>query len=158
LGVGTSTIGLTPQRKDVTRQSASGASALCGEFALRSPPEGISSAPALANWWEALGDHELDNLIETALHLSPEIRAAEVRLRQSRAGLRRQRRDALPKGSASAGYLHANLPAVGHKRSTKARYLACCAMRTWPFRTMATGATVSPVCVGWKPLRRILRL
>lgn len=76
----------------------------------RSPAGGISSTPALANWWEALGDHELDSLIEAALHQSPDIRAAEARLRQSRAGLRQQRGDALPKGSASAAYLHANLP------------------------------------------------
>src|SRR5215469_2773461 len=76
----------------------------------RSPRDGVSSAPALAKWWESLNDPELSHLIEAALRQSPDIHAAEARLRESRAGLRQQRRDALPKGSASAAYLHANLP------------------------------------------------
>lgn len=76
----------------------------------RVPTEGFSSSPAAATWWSALGDTELDQLIETALAQSPDIRAAQARLRQSRAGLREHQRNALPKGSASAAYLHAELP------------------------------------------------
>jgi NodT family efflux transporter outer membrane factor (OMF) lipoprotein len=50
-------------------------------------------------------------LIDAALTQSPDIRAAEARLLQSRAGLRGQRANELPKSSASAAYLHAHLPA-----------------------------------------------
>ena len=80
-----------------------------GTFA-RAPHEGVSTAPAAARWWEALGDIELNQLVETALTKSPDIRAAEARLRQSRAGLRQQRQDLLPKGSTVGAYLHAKLP------------------------------------------------
>src|SRR3974390_2716378 len=76
----------------------------------RTPSNGVSITPALAQWWEILGDRELSQLIEAGLLHSPDVRAAQARLRQSRAGLRYQRRDALPKGSASASYLHAYLP------------------------------------------------
>jgi NodT family efflux transporter outer membrane factor (OMF) lipoprotein len=76
----------------------------------RAPKDAVSTAPAVAAWWAAIGDPELSALIETALAQSPDIRAAQARLRQSRAGLREQQRDALPKGNASALYLHAHLP------------------------------------------------
>jgi NodT family efflux transporter outer membrane factor (OMF) lipoprotein len=66
----------------------------------------------VAAWWVALGDPELTALIETALAGSPDIRAAQARLRQSRAGLREQQRNALPKGTANAIYLHAHLPST----------------------------------------------
>jgi NodT family efflux transporter outer membrane factor (OMF) lipoprotein len=76
----------------------------------RAPKDAVATSPAVAAWWAALGDPELSALIEAALTQSPDIRAAQARLRQSRAGLREQQRDALPKGSASALYLHAHLP------------------------------------------------
>jgi NodT family efflux transporter outer membrane factor (OMF) lipoprotein len=76
----------------------------------RAPQDAVSTAPAVAAWWVAIGDPELSALIETALRHSPDIRAARARLRQSRAGLREQQRDALPKGNASSLYLHAHLP------------------------------------------------
>jgi NodT family efflux transporter outer membrane factor (OMF) lipoprotein len=76
----------------------------------RAPKDAVATSPAVAAWWAALGDPELSALIEAALTHSPDIRAAQARLRQSRAGLREQQRDALPKGSASALYLHAHLP------------------------------------------------
>jgi NodT family efflux transporter outer membrane factor (OMF) lipoprotein len=76
----------------------------------RAPKDVTSTAPAVAPWWEALGDPELNKLIETALARSPDIRVAEARLRESRAGLRQQQRNELPKVSASAAYLHARLP------------------------------------------------
>jgi NodT family efflux transporter outer membrane factor (OMF) lipoprotein len=76
----------------------------------RAPKDAASTSPAVAAWWTTVGDPELSALIETALAHSPDIRAAQARLRQSRAGLREQRRDALPKGTASALYLHAHLP------------------------------------------------
>lgn len=74
-------------------------------------PENITSAsPAAAAWWKVLNDPQLSRLIETALVNSPDIRAAQARLRQSRAGLREQQRNELPKSSGSAAYLHAHLP------------------------------------------------
>ena len=74
-------------------------------------PQGITSpAPAAASWWKSLNDPELDKLIETALTNSPDIRAAQARLRESRAGLRQKQRDELPKTSASTSYLKAHLP------------------------------------------------
>jgi NodT family efflux transporter outer membrane factor (OMF) lipoprotein len=78
----------------------------------RAPKDVVSPSPAVATWWAALGDPKLTELIETALARSPDIRAAQARLRQSRAGLREKQRDALPKGSASAAYLHAHLPST----------------------------------------------
>lgn len=75
------------------------------------PPAGaLSSPPAAAAWWVALGDPELTALIESALARSTDIRAAQARLRQSRAALRFKQRDALPKSSATAAYVHASLP------------------------------------------------
>ena len=74
-------------------------------------PQGITStAPAAATWWKSLNDPELDKLIETALTNSPDIRAAQARLKESRAGLRQKQRDELPKTSASTSYLKAHLP------------------------------------------------
>jgi NodT family efflux transporter outer membrane factor (OMF) lipoprotein len=65
---------------------------------------------AAAAWWKSLNDPQLDRLIEAALVDSPDIRAAQARLRESRAGLRGQQSNELPKASGSAAYLHAHLP------------------------------------------------
>jgi NodT family efflux transporter outer membrane factor (OMF) lipoprotein len=76
----------------------------------RAPQEATTAPPAAAAWWKTLNDPQLDRLVETALANSPDIRAAQARLRQARAGLREQQRNALPKTSGSAAYLHAHLP------------------------------------------------
>jgi NodT family efflux transporter outer membrane factor (OMF) lipoprotein len=76
----------------------------------RAPRDITSTVPAAAQWWKSLNDSELNQLIESALANSPDIRAAQARLRQSRAGLREQQRNELPKSSGSAAYLHAHLP------------------------------------------------
>jgi NodT family efflux transporter outer membrane factor (OMF) lipoprotein len=76
----------------------------------RAPDSVTSSEPAVAKWWESLDDAELNKLVETALAQSPDIRAAEARLRASRAGLRQQQRNQLPKVSGTAAYLKAHLP------------------------------------------------
>jgi NodT family efflux transporter outer membrane factor (OMF) lipoprotein len=65
----------------------------------------------VAHWWTELGDAELDSLIDTALTGSPDVQAAEARLRQARAALREQHANELPKSTASASYIHARLPA-----------------------------------------------
>ena len=79
----------------------------------RAPQDVVSTSPAVALWWQTLDDPPLNQLIETALARSPDVRAAQARLKESRAGLRQQRRNTLPKGSASASYLHADLPSSG---------------------------------------------
>ena len=76
----------------------------------RAPGNATTSAPGLAEWWKPLNDPELDTLIEAALANSPDLHAAQARLRESRAGLRGQERNELPKTSGTAAYLHAHLP------------------------------------------------
>jgi NodT family efflux transporter outer membrane factor (OMF) lipoprotein len=76
----------------------------------RAPQGLVSTSPATARWWESLGDAELNKLIGAALAQSPDIRVAEARLRESRAGLKGQRRNLLPSSPGSAAYLHAHLP------------------------------------------------
>jgi len=56
----------------------------------RAPKDLTPAAPTSAAWWKSLNDPELNQLIETALVNSPDIRAAQARLRESRAGLRGQ--------------------------------------------------------------------
>jgi len=60
------------------------------------------AAPVTAAWWLSLNDSTLTALIEQALHDSPTLLAAQARLRQSRAALRQQQAQRMPKGSASA--------------------------------------------------------
>lgn len=76
----------------------------------RAPQSTTSSAPAAAEWWKSLNDPELDKLIETALTNSPDIHAAQARLQESRAGLRQQQRNELPKVSGTAAYLKLHPP------------------------------------------------
>ena len=76
----------------------------------RAPKDVTAATPVAAAWWKSLNDPQLDRLIEAALVDSPDIRAAQARLRESRAGLRGQQSNELPKTSGSAAYLHAHLP------------------------------------------------
>jgi NodT family efflux transporter outer membrane factor (OMF) lipoprotein len=76
----------------------------------RSPAGAVSSGPAVADWWQTLHDPELTRLIEAGLASSPDLHAAAARVREARAGLRQQQRNALPSGSASASYFRVQLP------------------------------------------------
>src|SRR5580658_1196596 len=76
----------------------------------RAPEDASPAEPSAARWWSALGDSELTALIEAALANSPDAAAAEARLRESRASLKEQKADALPKTGASASYINAELP------------------------------------------------
>ena len=67
-------------------------------------------SPPAASWWMALNDAELNGLIEAALAGSPDVHAAEARLRQSRALFTERRRDLLPSATAAAGFIYANVP------------------------------------------------
>lgn len=68
------------------------------------------SNPALARWWEGLGDPQLDRLVDKGLANAPALSAAEARLRQARAGLAATKSGLLPSGGASLLYAHAELP------------------------------------------------
>lgn len=65
-----------------------------------------SAEPPQARWWTTLGDAELDRLVDAALAASPDLEAAEARLRQSRAGLRQARANQLPTTGTSATALY----------------------------------------------------
>jgi multidrug efflux system outer membrane protein len=66
---------------------------------------GLEGAEPEVKWWTALGDPELDRLIDTALRGSPSIAAAEARLRQARAVLKEQRANELPSSGVAAASL-----------------------------------------------------
>lgn len=70
------------------------------------------AAPALARWWETLGDATLDTIEDRALADSPSIAVAAARVRQARGSLRQERANLLPNGSGSVSYVHAQLPGV----------------------------------------------
>lgn len=71
------------------------------------------STPGAAKWWLALNDSQLTSLIDRALAQSPSVAIAEARIRAAAAQLRQVRAAGLPHASASAVYLHAELPGVG---------------------------------------------
>jgi NodT family efflux transporter outer membrane factor (OMF) lipoprotein len=72
-----------------------------------------AATPPASRWWEALNDAELNRLVARALDASPSVKAAEARLRQSRAGLDQQKANELPTSSATAAYLHVQSPSLG---------------------------------------------
>ena len=76
----------------------------------RAPQGTVSTAPVAAAWWLALNDPQLNALIDTALKNSPDLHAAEARVRQARAGLAGQQSNELPKSSASVVYLRTRSP------------------------------------------------
>ncbi|MEJ8798712.1 efflux transporter outer membrane subunit [Trinickia caryophylli] len=87
---------------------------------VRTPASGVSHTPAASTWWRALGDAELDTLIEAAFAHNPDVDAAKARLRQARAQLNRSEADLLPKSSATVAALRTrepNLSALTGSRS-----------------------------------------
>ncbi len=56
-------------------------------------------------WWSALGDRELDALIESALAHSPDLAQARARIIEARAGLKSARADRMPTTGAAGVYL-----------------------------------------------------
>src|SRR5471030_2682467 len=65
----------------------------------RAPQGTVSTPPVAASWWLALNDPQLNALIDTALKNSPDLHAAEARVRQARAGLAGQKANELPKST-----------------------------------------------------------
>jgi NodT family efflux transporter outer membrane factor (OMF) lipoprotein len=66
--------------------------------------------PGVAQWWQSLGDGQLNELIALALQNSPDITTAQARLRQSRASLSGASADSMPKVSADAAMLKLRSP------------------------------------------------
>lgn len=78
---------------------------------VRAPAAGVvANAPAASAWWRALGDPQLDALVDAALAHNPDVHAAQARLRQARAQLVGQRAQALPKASATAAAVRMRSP------------------------------------------------
>ncbi|MFK3798866.1 efflux transporter outer membrane subunit [Pseudomonas sp. NPDC088444] len=67
-------------------------------------------APAVAQWWQTLGDPQLNGLIEHAMNNSPDIATAQARLRQSRASLKGNQANQMPKISSNAAMLKLRSP------------------------------------------------
>lgn len=91
----------------VAPQAASAASFV------RTPAGGIAPTPAPDQWWLALNDPQLNALIAAAFAYNPDLRAAQARLRESRAQLQQQRADQLPKISADAAAVRMREPNFG---------------------------------------------
>lgn len=81
---------------------------------------GHASQPLAATWWRALGDPLLDRLIEDALRGNPSLRAAQARLRASRALVDQRRAEMLPAVGASAGYSYLSPPNAVERRIDRA--------------------------------------
>lgn len=67
-------------------------------------------APPPARWWEPLHDPLLTRLIDQALADSPNVHAAEAKVRSARANLGASRAQLLPSGGATATELNARVP------------------------------------------------
>lgn len=66
--------------------------------------------PPPARWWDALNDPVLSELIDRGLHNSPNLQAAQARIRQARAVLSTQRSAELPRATATGGAFRASIP------------------------------------------------
>lgn len=72
--------------------------------------DSANAAAPINQWWQGLGDSELDSLIARALQANPNLGMARARLQQSRAGLALEQANAAPSVGASALAGHARLP------------------------------------------------
>ena len=64
-----------------------------------------ANAQVAAQWWTALGDPELNHLIDQTLASNPGVDVARARVREARANLRQQTATGLPTTDSSAAYL-----------------------------------------------------
>ncbi|MBN4983872.1 efflux transporter outer membrane subunit [Stenotrophomonas maltophilia] len=75
----------------------------------RAAQAGVQPAAPPSQWWRALNDPLLDQLVDEALRNSPNLRAAQAKLLASRSLQRQRRAEQLPSVGAAAG--HANIKA-----------------------------------------------
>jgi NodT family efflux transporter outer membrane factor (OMF) lipoprotein len=85
----------------------------------RTPAAGVAPAHAPSQWWNALGDAQLNALIDAALAHNPNLQAAQARLRESRAQLQQQRAGALPTVSGDAAALRMRRPDLSGLQTSK---------------------------------------
>jgi NodT family efflux transporter outer membrane factor (OMF) lipoprotein len=83
-----------------------------GRF-VRADDSALAASPAVARWWDTLGDSTLSRLVDEALAQSPNVEAAQARIREARARLDNGRANLLPSVSANALYAYARLPGAG---------------------------------------------
>ncbi|WP_295516396.1 efflux transporter outer membrane subunit [uncultured Stenotrophomonas sp.] len=76
----------------------------------RAAQAGVQPATPPSQWWRALNDPLLDQLVEEALRNSPNLRAAQAKLLASRALQRQRRAEQLPSVGAAAGYANVKAP------------------------------------------------
>jgi len=70
----------------------------------------VQPATPPSQWWRALNDPLLDQLVDEALRNSPNLRAAQAKLLASRALQRQRRAEQLPSVGAVAGYANVKAP------------------------------------------------
>lgn len=70
----------------------------------------VQPATPPSQWWRALNDPLLDQLVDEALRNSPNLRAAQAKLLASRALQRQRRAEQLPSVGAAAGYANVKAP------------------------------------------------
>lgn len=73
-----------------------------GQKLVRATTPATSPMVQPAPWWQSLHDVQLNRLLALAVQNSPDLAAAQARVRQSRAGLAQQEANARPKSGASA--------------------------------------------------------
>lgn len=90
-----------------------------GNFA-RMPAKAADAQAPVAAWWRALDDEQLNTLIEQALNSSPDLHAAQARLRQSRASLKQQQAQRMPavSGTGAAAVLE-SAPGTAESQATR---------------------------------------
>lgn len=86
--------------------------ALAGGGFVRAGETTLNVEAPTAHWWEQLHDAILNDLVKSALVASPDGRAAEAKLRQARAVLRREQVNGAPSLNGSVLYAHARVPGL----------------------------------------------
>jgi len=89
--------------------NAAPVSTAAGQFH-RAVEADVAAAPPPARWWKALGDPQLDDLIDDALAGSPTVQAARARLLSARAALGESRTKLLPSGGGSLLAVSGDVP------------------------------------------------
>jgi NodT family efflux transporter outer membrane factor (OMF) lipoprotein len=78
---------------------------------VRAQDPALAPSPALARWWDALGDATLSSLVDAALAHNPSIAEGQARIREAAAVLRQKQVAGLPSVSPNALVGHVELPA-----------------------------------------------
>lgn len=86
---------------------------------VRASAAGVTSAHVPSRWWDTLNDPQLNALIDAALANNQDLRAAQARLRQSRAQLQQQRASNMPTVSADAAAVRMREPDLSGLQSSQ---------------------------------------